>query len=96
MRTKKKELKQEKNKKWKKHAEVDNDMFSNNRINMNYETVYATLDLKRFGDFFGQVEGLHHEWTSNLKVMFTVSYGNRVVYVHREKNIYIFNLLDYI
>ena len=64
---------------------------------MSYETVYATLDLKRFGDFFFlQIEGLHHEWTSNLKVMLTVSYGNRVVYVHREKNIYIFNLLDYI
>ena len=63
---------------------------------MSYEAVYATLDLKRFGDFFLQIEGLHHEWTSNLKVMLTVSYGNRVVYVHREKNIYIFNLLDYI
>ena len=46
--------------------------------------------------FFLQIEGLHHEWTSNLKVMLTVSYGNRVVYVHREKNIYIFNLLYYI
>ena len=43
----------------------------------------------QFGD-------LHHEWTKKLKVMLTVSYGNRVVYVHREKNIYIFNLLDYI
>ena len=63
---------------------------------MSYEAVYATLDLKRFGDFFLQIEGLHHEWTSNLKVMLTVSYGNRVVYVHREKNIYIFNLLYYI
>ena len=28
--------------------------------------------------------------------MLTLSYGNRVVYVHREKYIYIFNLLDYI
>ena len=63
---------------------------------MSYQTIYATLDLKRFGDFFSQIEVLHHEWTSNLKVMLTVSYGNRVVYVHREKNIYIFNLLDYI
>ena len=63
---------------------------------MSYQTIYATLDLKRFGDFFSQIEGLRHEWTSNLKVMLTVSYGNRVVYVHREKNIYIFNLLDYI
>ena len=56
---------------------------------MNYETVYATLDLKRFRD-------LHHEWTSDLKVILTVTYGNRVVYVHREKNIYVFNLSDYI
>ena len=45
---------------------------------------------------FLQFEDLHHEWTNNLKVMLTVSYGNRVVYVHREKYIYIFNLLDYI
>ena len=43
----------------------------------------------QFGD-------LHNEWTNNFKVMLTVTYGNRVVYVHREKNIYIFNLLDYI
>ena len=63
---------------------------------MNYETVQATLDLKRFGNFFLQFGDLHHEWTNNLKVMLTVSYGNRVVYVHREKYIYIFNLLDYI
>ena len=46
------------------------------------------LDLKRLGNIF--------EWTNNLKVMLTLSYGNRVVYVHREKYIYIFNLLDYI
>ena len=72
-------------------------MFSNNRINnelsddicsFGFETIWRL--------FFSQIEGLHHEWTSNLKVMLTVSYGNRVVYVHREKNIYIFNLLDYI
>ena len=66
------------------------------KLIMSYETVYATLDLKRFREFFLLFEDLHHEWTSDLKVILTVSYGNRVVYVHREKNIYIFNLLDYI
>ena len=58
---------------------------------MNYETVYATLDLKRFREFF-----FYNLKTYIVKVVLTVSYGNRVVYVHREKNIYIFNLLDYI
>ena len=59
---------------------------------MNYETVYATLDLKRFREFLLQFEDLKQD----LKVILTVTYGNRVVYVHREKNIYVFNLLDYI
>ena len=50
---------------------------------VNYETVQAILDMKQL-----------REWTSNLKVILTKSYGNRVVYVHREKYIYIFNHLD--
>ena len=63
------------------------------KLIMSYETVYANLDLKRFREFFLLFEDLHHEWTSDLKVMLTVSYGNRVVNVHLEKYIYIFILL---
>ena len=49
---------------------------------MNYETVYATLDLKLFREFLLQFEDLHHEWTSDLKVILTVSYGNRKEYLY--------------
>ena len=63
------------------------------KLIMSYETEYANLDLKRFREFFLLFEDLHHEWTSDLKVMLTVSYGNRVVNVHLEKYIYIFILL---
>ena len=72
-------------------------MTCNNRINSELWDGIGNFGFKtNWRPFFVQFGDLHHEWTNNLKVMLTVSYGNRVVYVHREKYIYIFNLLDYI
>ena len=70
-------------------------MFSNNRINNELWDGIGNFGFETISRIFLQFEDLHFEWTSNLKVMLIVSYGNRVVYVHREKNIYIFHLLDY-
>ena len=72
-------------------------MTCNNRINSELWGGIGNFGFEtNLETFFVQFGDLHYEWTNNLKVMLTVTYGNRVVYVHREKYVYIFNLLDYI
>ena len=65
-------------------------MTCNNRINSElYETVQATLDFKRFGDRFYNLETIASLADKQFEVMLTVSYGNRVEYVNLGIYIYI-------